>query len=168
MTSGPDIDQLEATATEAATTLLHVGAGHTKVWTPHELAKRGKAGIEAVSDLAARARDNDECDEACEQARAQCEIERAERRRLARRVAELEQERMSKESGRALIEDANRWEQAYRRERDRVAELQAALRQALEHMEFAYYPQTGDGPHLADPFDLMDKMRALAEDGGGA
>jgi hypothetical protein len=40
-------------------------------------------------------------------------------------------------------------------------ELAALARQALEHMEFAHYPQIGDGAHLADPFDLMDKLREV-------
>jgi DNA repair exonuclease SbcCD ATPase subunit len=121
----------------------------------------------------------------------------AEADRLARRVAELENRlnadsqdfeiRCLREQVAEMERQRNEWAERTSVVRDlrdregswgapyelsvlasRVAELEAALRQALEHMEFAYYPQTGDGPHLADPFDLMDKMRALAGDGGGA
>ena len=41
------------------------------------------------------------------------------------------------------------------------AELLAALlEQAVEHMEFAHYPQHGDGTHLVDPIKLIKESRA--------
>ena len=180
----PDVPEVMVTAEEARKILFR--------WPSRKVREAARA---LDADLAARARDTEQAlangDRLLSQAGRQLEAAEADlaarardaeamlnatlaqpvhlvNRELRERVAELEQvcEKAIRER-RSLESKEDDWHSAYERSERRVAELEAALRQALEHMEFAYYPQTGDGPHLADPFDLMDKMRALTGDGGG-
>lgn len=49
-------------------------------------------------------------------------------------VATVHEQRLTRESGLALIEDAGRWSNAYMRERERVFDLRRALRLAESHL----------------------------------